>query len=175
MNLQMIHVWAIPASKYFLMEKSCVSSQRVTISPVLVGPSAKFHKITRNLWKLWYFKYISYWIWSWDFQSEIENHGTLTVSWPLHLIQKGSITKGSQRHLRMLISEKAHTSVGERRGEGGAVLYYTSCWDFVGIKIEIVGMDPNCYRPKPRPTVDGENFDLAHLVYYQTFTHSKSG
>ena len=119
MNLQMIHVWAIPASKYFLMEKSCVSSQRVTISPVLVGPSAKFHKITRNLWKLWYFKYISYWIWSWDFQSEIENHGTLTVSWPLHLIQKGSITKGSQRHLRMLISEKAHTSVGERRGEGG--------------------------------------------------------
>ena len=116
MNLQMIHVWAIPASKSFLMEKSCVSSQRVTISPVLVGPSAKFHKITRNLWKLWCFKYISYWIWSWDFQSEIENHGTLIVSWPLHLIQKGSITKGSQRHLQMLISEKAHTSV-EGRGE----------------------------------------------------------
>ena len=33
-----------------------------------------------------------------------------------------------------------------------AVLYYTSCWDFVGIKIEIVGMDPNCCHPKPRPT-----------------------
>ena len=29
-------------------------------------------------------------------------------------------------------------------GENWAVLYYTSCWDFVGIKIEIVGMDPNC-------------------------------
>ena len=26
-----------------------------------------------------------------------------------------------------------------------AVLYYTSCWDFVGIKIEIVGLDPNTY------------------------------
>ena len=33
------------------------------------------------------------------------------------------------------------------------VLYYTSCWDFVGIKIEIVGMDPNCCHPKPRPTM----------------------
>ena len=40
-----------------------------------------------------------------------------------------------------------------------AVLYYTSqhfiCWDFVGMTIQdpqIVGMDPNCHHPKPRPT-----------------------
>ena len=30
-----------------------------------------------------------------------------------------------------------------------AVLYYTSWWDFVGIKIKIVGMDPNCCHPNP--------------------------
>ena len=37
-----------------------------------------------------------------------------------------------------------------------AVLYYTSCWDFVGIKIEIVGMDP-----KPRPTTPRDFVDSA--------------
>ena len=42
-----------------------------------------------------------------------------------------------------------------------AVLYYTSqhfiCWDFVGMTIQdpkIVGMDPNCRHPKPRPTTN---------------------
>ena len=33
-----------------------------------------------------------------------------------------------------------------------ALLYYTSWWDFDGINIKIVGMDPNCYHPKSRPT-----------------------
>ena len=40
-----------------------------------------------------------------------------------------------------------------------AVIYYISqqfiCWDFVGMTIQdpkIVGMDPNSYHPKPRPT-----------------------
>ena len=46
-----------------------------------------------------------------------------------------------------------------------AVLYYTSCWDFVGIKIEIVGMDPNCFHPKPRPTTPHDFFDSALFLY----------
>lgn len=46
-----------------------------------------------------------------------------------------------------------------------AVLYYTSCWDFVGIKIEIVGMDPNCYHPKPRPTTPHDFLDSALFMY----------
>ena len=37
----------------------------------------------------------------------------------------------------------------------GAVLYYTSCWDCVGMKFDIVGIDPNCRHPKPRPTTSG--------------------
>ena len=52
-------------------------------------------------------------------------------------------------------------------GIGGisAVLYYTSCWDFVGIKIEIVGMDPNCYHPKPWPTTPHDFVDSALFLY----------
>ena len=43
-----------------------------------------------------------------------------------------------------------------------AVLYYIYqhfiCWDFVGMTIQdpkIVGMDPNCLHPKPRPSTIG--------------------
>ena len=53
--------------------------------------------------------------------------------------------------------------------ENRAVLYYTSCWDFVGIKIEIVGMDPNCFRPKPRPTTP-HDFSESSLFLYQKET-----
>ena len=35
-----------------------------------------------------------------------------------------------------------------------AVLYYTSCWDCVGMKFDIVGIDPNSRHPKPRPPQD---------------------
>ena len=41
-----------------------------------------------------------------------------------------------------------------------AVLYYTSWWDFGGIKFEIGGMDPNCRHPKPRPTTPHDFFWL---------------
>ena len=53
-----------------------------------------------------------------------------------------------------------------------AVLYYTSqyfiCWDFVGMTIEdlkCVGIDPNSYRPKPRPTTPRNLFDSIHFQY----------
>ena len=46
-----------------------------------------------------------------------------------------------------------------------AVLYYTSWWDFVGIKIEIVGMDPNCYHPKPRPSTPHNFLDTSLFLY----------
>ena len=46
-----------------------------------------------------------------------------------------------------------------------AVLYYTSWWDFGGIKIEIGGMDPNCHHPKPRPTTPHDFFDSVRFQY----------
>ena len=46
----------------------------------------------------------------------------------------------------------------------GAVLYYISWWDFVGIKIKIVGMDPNCHHPKPRPSPHNF-FDTSLFLY----------
>ena len=36
-----------------------------------------------------------------------------------------------------------------------AVLYYTSWWDFGGIKFKIVGIKPHCHHLKPRPTTVG--------------------
>ena len=55
-----------------------------------------------------------------------------------------------------------------------AVLYYTSCWDFVGIKIEIVGMDPNCCHPKPRPSTPRNFLDSIHFQYQkQMWIHFK--
>ena len=46
-----------------------------------------------------------------------------------------------------------------------AVLYYTSWWDFGGIEFVIGGIDPNCHRPKPRPTTPRDFFDLIYLLY----------
>ena len=34
-----------------------------------------------------------------------------------------------------------------------AVLQYMSCWNWVGMKFKMVGMNPNCCHPKPRPTI----------------------
>ena len=44
-------------------------------------------------------------------------------------------------------------------------MYYTSWWDFVGIKIEIVGMDPNCSHPKPRPSTPHNFVDTSLFLY----------
>ena len=53
-----------------------------------------------------------------------------------------------------------------------AVLYYISqhfiCWDFVGMTIQdpkIVGMDPNCLHPKPRPTTPQDLFGTSLFLY----------
>ena len=46
-----------------------------------------------------------------------------------------------------------------------AVLYYTSCWDCVGMKFEIVGIDPNSYHPKPRPTTPQDSFKTFLILY----------
>ena len=47
----------------------------------------------------------------------------------------------------------------------GAVLYYTSCWDCVGMKFDIVGIDPNCRHPKPRPTTPQDLFKTLLFLY----------
>ena len=52
---------------------------------------------------------------------------------------------------------------------GKAVLYYTSWWDFVGIKIKIVGMDPNCCHPNPRPTTRMKKWKLTKTTDGRTF------
>ena len=62
-----------------------------------------------------------------------------------------------------------------------AVLYYTSqysiCWDFGGMTIQdlkCVGIDPNCYHPKPRPTTPRYLFDsLLFLYQKQMYIHFK--
>ena len=47
------------------------------------------------------------------------------------------------------------------------VLYYTSCWDCVGMKFEIVGIDPNCLHPKPRPSTPQDLFDISIVLYQE--------
>ena len=47
----------------------------------------------------------------------------------------------------------------------GAVLYYSSWWDFGGIEFEIGGIDPNCLLPKPRPTTPRDFFELIYFLY----------
>ena len=42
------------------------------------------------------------------------------------------------------------------------------CWDFVGMTIQgpkIVGMDPNCLHPKPRPTTPQDLFGTSLFLY----------
>ena len=69
----------------------------------------------------------------------------------------------------------ANWALADWAPENLAVLYYTSCWDFVGIKIEIVGMDPNCCHPKPRPTTPRYLFDsLLFLYQKQMYIHFKN-
>ncbi len=53
-----------------------------------------------------------------------------------------------------------------------AVLYYTSqyfiWWDFGGMTIQelnIGGIDPNCRRPKPRPTTPRDFFESILFQY----------
>ena len=46
-----------------------------------------------------------------------------------------------------------------------AVLYYTSCWDCVGMKFETVGIDPNCRHPKPRPATPQDLFKTLLFLY----------
>ena len=51
----------------------------------------------------------------------------------------------------------------ERREK--AVLYYTSCWDCVGMKFDFVGIDPNSRHPKPRPTTPQDLFKIFLFLY----------
>ena len=46
-----------------------------------------------------------------------------------------------------------------------AVFYCTSCWYCVGMKFEIVGIDPNCQNPKPRPTTPQDLFKTFLFLY----------
>ena len=50
-------------------------------------------------------------------------------------------------------------------GLEGAVLYYTSCWDCVGMKFDIVGIDPNSRHPKPRPPTPQDLFKTLLFLY----------
>ena len=68
--------------------------------------------------------------------------------------------RGSLRSafLRILVKRRLYFAIN-----GGAVLYYTSWWDFGGIEFEIGGIDPNCHHPKPRPTTPPDFVDSIDL------------
>ena len=69
-------------------------------------------------------------------------------------------------HCLFILSLEADLKVRlQKETQNRAVLYYTSCWDCVGMKFEIVGIDPNCLHPKPRPTTPQDLFKTSLFLY----------